>query len=224
MVRTSKQQHRYAFTMIELIFAIVVIAISVMSLPMMTRVTTQGIENNLVQEAIFASVSEINMATTYIWDEHSLIDMDDLNATFNDLSRVINTDGGCIDTFTPDANGVSIIRRNGHIHRRCLDNLLTNVYAGTDYIDALETPEHDFNATFEGGGSSQSAYKQEYESSLVVNYCGDGTCDKTFGTTANDQNIKEIVVTVRNDQDEDVTLLRAYSANIGELAYAWRPL
>jgi prepilin-type N-terminal cleavage/methylation domain-containing protein len=57
--------HRLAFTMIELIFAIVIIAISVMSLPMMTQVTSAGIERNLVQEAIFASVAEINLATTY---------------------------------------------------------------------------------------------------------------------------------------------------------------
>ncbi|WP_366755894.1 type II secretion system protein [Sulfurimonas sp.] len=57
--------HKYAFTLIELIFAIVIIGISVMSLPMLTQVTSSAIEKNLVQEAIFASVAEINLATTY---------------------------------------------------------------------------------------------------------------------------------------------------------------
>lgn len=218
MVRSSKKQNRLAFTMIELIFAIVVVAISIMSLPMMTRVTTQGIENNLVQEAIFASVSEINMATTYIWDENSLIDMNDTSATFNDLSRVIDIDG----TQCTNIIG-TIIRRPGHIHRRCLDNVSTRVYAGTDYQDSLETPEHDFNAIFEGGGSSQAAYKQEYQSKLTV--------IRTPVLWFNDPNMKEITVEVQEDIDGDgvadgetLTILRAYSANIGEVAYAWRTL
>ena len=53
MVRTSSTSKRFGFTMIELIFAIVIIAISVMSLPMMTQVTNKGLEESLVQEAIF---------------------------------------------------------------------------------------------------------------------------------------------------------------------------
>lgn len=45
------------FTMIELIFAIVVIAISVMSLPTMIQATSSGVEKNLeAQEAIFKAV------------------------------------------------------------------------------------------------------------------------------------------------------------------------
>ncbi len=45
---------RYAFTMIELIFAIVIIAIAVLSLPMMTDVTTSGSADTMkVEEAVF---------------------------------------------------------------------------------------------------------------------------------------------------------------------------
>lgn len=220
MVRTSKKLHRHAFTLIELIFAIVVIAISVMSLPMMTRVTTAGMESNLVQEAIFASVAEINMATTYIWDENSLIDEDDVNATLDSLSRVIDVDGTECPNITLDPlTGVNILRRNGHVNRRCIDNADTRVYAGADYQDALETPEHDnFLPAFEGAGSSDTAYKEAYESRLEVNYETD--IEMQFGTTNDDPNIKELVVTIRNEDQETVTVLRTYSANIGEVAYA----
>lgn len=48
---------RGAFSMIELIFAIVVIAISALSLPMMTQTTSTGVFKNLeTQEAIFKAV------------------------------------------------------------------------------------------------------------------------------------------------------------------------
>lgn len=46
-----------AFTMIELIFAIIVIAISVVSLPTMIQATSSGVEKNLeAQEAIFKAI------------------------------------------------------------------------------------------------------------------------------------------------------------------------
>jgi len=53
-----------AFTMIELVFAIVIIAIGVISLPMMTQVTTQTTANNLqYDEAIFEAYVKAVEAT-----------------------------------------------------------------------------------------------------------------------------------------------------------------
>lgn len=224
MVKIRHRLHRSAFTMIELIFAIVIIAVSVMSLPMVNQVTSSGIERNLVQEAIFASVAEINMATTYIWDENSLIDADDVNATGEDLSRVINIDGSCAPTGEVE-NGIAVLRRNGHVNRRCLDNNLTVRYADTDYLDALEAAEHPFEPIFTAG-TGASGYKQEYDSLLNIENCDSGNCIK-FGLEANNINLKEITVTIREKDDatnETVTLLRAYSANIGEVAYESEPL
>jgi len=77
-----------AFTFIELIFAIVIIAISVVSLPTMTSSLSRGIESNLVQEAIFAASTELNQAISSNWDERSL---EDGNSS---LGRVVD-DGTC---------------------------------------------------------------------------------------------------------------------------------
>jgi len=45
---------RYAFSMIELIFAIVIVAITVLSLPMLSEVSTKSSTNNLkASEAVF---------------------------------------------------------------------------------------------------------------------------------------------------------------------------
>ncbi|WP_366755893.1 hypothetical protein [Sulfurimonas sp.] len=68
-----------------------------------------------------------------------------------------------------------------------------------------------------------SGYKQEYDSLLEVENCDSGNCIK-FGEENNNTNIniKEITVTIREKDDATnttVTLLRAYSANIGEIAY-----
>jgi len=50
------KSHR-GFTLIELIFAIVIIAISVVSLPTMIQVTSSGVEKNIeTQEAIFKAI------------------------------------------------------------------------------------------------------------------------------------------------------------------------
>lgn len=48
---------RTAFTMIELLFAIVIIAFSVLAIPMISQVTSKGLESTIeAQEAIFKAV------------------------------------------------------------------------------------------------------------------------------------------------------------------------
>jgi len=80
---------RAAFTLIELIFAIVIIAISVISLPMMSQTVAKGIDANIVQEAIFAAATELNEAVTAHWDEASM----EVNTTTS-FAKVINP-GDC---------------------------------------------------------------------------------------------------------------------------------
>ncbi len=218
MVKTSHTSQRFAFTMIELIFAIVIIAISIMSLPMMTQVTSSAMEKNLVQEAIFASVAEINLATTYVWDENSLIDANDSSTAENDLSRVLNLTATCIPTGIT-VRGVEIIKKTGHVNRRCINNNLTARYTGTDYLYALEASKHPSSTIYIGDSTSSEGYKQNYNSVLDVENCDSANCID-FGLEANNIDLKEITVTVQNDNNETVTLLRTYSANIGEVAYA----
>ncbi|MDA3909293.1 MAG: prepilin-type N-terminal cleavage/methylation domain-containing protein [Sulfurimonas sp.] len=211
--------HRSAFTMIELIFAIVIIAVSVMSLPMMTQVTSSAIEGNLVQEAIFASVAEINMATTYVWDENSLIDDNESSTVDNDLSSVLNLTANCNGTGI-FIGIVEILRKPGHINRRCIDNPLTARYANFDFIDSLEAAQHAFSPIYIG--TEAAGYKKEYDSQLVVTNCDTGNC-VDFGLDANNTDLKEITVTIREKDDatnKTITLIRTYSANIGEVAYA----
>ena len=61
---------RFGFSMIELIFAIVIVAVAVMSLPMMTQVTSKGSERNLkADEAIFEAYVKAVETTDQTFDE-----------------------------------------------------------------------------------------------------------------------------------------------------------
>lgn len=222
MVKANKMRRRFAFTMIELIFAIVIIAISVMSLPMITQATSNSIDKNLVQEAMFAAVAEINIATAYTWDENSSAD----NAS-DELTRVINNSSNeCKDTGIVEL-GDTIKRRDGHMKRRCLNdlNISFSTMLPANCEESVDSNEHNWVVNVEGSVANASAtgYKREYASKLDVERCDSGNCID-FGDV-NSTNIKEITVTVRTtDNNETVTILRTYTANIGEVAYVKRDL
>lgn len=61
---------RPAIAMIELIFAIVIIGITLLSAPMIIGQSVQSINTNLQQESIAAAASHINLILTHHWDEN----------------------------------------------------------------------------------------------------------------------------------------------------------
>lgn len=199
-----------AFTLIELIFAIVVIAISVMSLPMMIQTTSKGIESNIVQEAIFATGAILNESTTYYWDSHS---MDDALTTSNGYSRVVNT-GGCLGGGVP-------YQRVGHINRQCLDDNTTTPNA-IGNSTSIEWAEHIYNnIKILTATAGTATYKDEYSATVAVKSCSvAGTCVQFGdGTSASNNNLKEIDIDITPTGSAKVLVkLRAYVANIGEVA------
>ncbi len=225
MVRESSSK-RYAFTLIELIFAIVVIAISIMSLPMMTRVTAKGMQNNLLQEAIFASAAELSRATTFVWDDASLLDAIP-TISIDELSRVINVNAvnDCTDSGSTDSLGNAIWKRPGHISRRCLNNPAPEPSTGNSN-SLHQAADTNFKSPYErrdtnsAGIFDKSGYKVNYESKVTVKRCGGTTC-----VDFNDLNMKEIEVIIKQKLEDGTysevkTRLRTYSANIGEVTYA----
>lgn len=197
---------RSAFTLIELIFAIVIIAISVVSLPMMSQVVAKGVDENLLQEAIFAAATELNEAVTSHWDENSLEP-----TMLDSFARVIET-GDCLDDVNSSRNRL----RPGHIsqplHRRCLDSSVTSPdddNTATNVIDLNNMAHVDTPLFINSGGDT--GYKESYTSTIAVSR------PATFGGASNNH-IKVITSTV-SDSDGTIALLRTYSANIGEVDY-----
>ena len=206
---------RSAFTLIELIFAIVVIAITVVSLPMMSQVTATGIDENIVQEAIFAAATELNEATTHHWDESSFDD----NAS-NIYSRVVTTALG----GAKGCNAVTRLRPghiNQELHRRCTEDNTTVSNATADanissFNDVAHSGSNDY--LFSDTVTDATGYKRVYTSSLSIS-----SNPISFGSLANSSDIKKLEVIV-SDPDGVVTKLSAYSANIGEIDYYKRTM
>lgn len=198
-----------AFTLIELIFAIVVIAITVISLPMMNQAISKGIDTNLIQEAIFAAATELNEVTTTQWDEASI---DENTSSF--ISQVINLDGSCENNNSKERYRL----KPGHIleplHRKCLNDLgqgeLDSNTSAT--IDAVEDKAHGYKEIFLNLTPGQEGYKQKYKSSLVVSY------DPIFDGAVR-PNMKKVTITIKDENNNTVTSLFTYVANIGGIDY-----
>jgi len=212
VVKGSKHFAREAFTLIELIFAIVVISIAVVSLPMMIQVNNKGIENSMVQEAIFAASAELMNASAGYWDANSMFDNN-----VSHLSRVIDIGSDCNN----DNNSTRFRLRPGHIaqpfHRRCVDGNITDVAPA----NALSNVFVNLNNADDGGVSKimftesvteAQGYKKTYSSEVSVSQ------------DATDANIKHININVTDSNGKLVTVLKMQSANIGEIDYYKRTL
>lgn len=204
----NKHRNKTAFTLIELIFAIVIISITVASVPIMTNAIGKGVENNLVQETIFGASAQLNQVLSYRWDENSIDESVDVNAT--GLAQVI---GVC--------NNQRL--RPGHIfqtlHRRCLDDNTTGVSAIGSDVEAQEDDVDDFhndNGNLFLGTNSADAYKQAYTYQIAVSY---SDYNGTLGVT---NEAKEVVISVIDEDEDIISQLNAYTFNIGEVDYYHR--
>lgn len=210
MVKRAKQTNRRAFTLIELVFAIVVISIAVVTLPMMIQVNNKGIEDSMVQEAIFAASAELMGASAGYWDANSMAD----NAVSH-LSRVI--DIGVIPCNN-DNNDTRFRLRPGHIaqplHRRCLDSNTTIASNASGGLYSLDDADDGITSKvmFTDNVTEEEGYKQTYRSLVSVNQ------------DAANPNIKHVNINVTDSNGNLVTILRMQSANIGEIDYYKRML
>lgn len=199
---------RTAFTLIELIFAIVVISAAVITLPVMIQITSRSIENNIVQEAIFAASAELMGATSYYWDANSMAD-----SNVSRLSRVIDLDGDCDNNTSNPRYRL----RPGHIaqpyHRRCLDatSPTSRGDAPSSVFPNTDNAVHGSDTIFTDTTQNAAGYKESYKSIVSVSYVNQ--------TGAADANIKKITVRVTDSDDNNITVLNTYSANVGEIDY-----
>jgi len=154
----------HAFTLIELIFAIVIVAISVLSLPMMSQESSRSIENSILQEAIFAASTELMGASSGYWDLNS---MEDNNVSH--LSRVIDVIGDCDNNNTSDRFRL----RPGHIqqplHRRCVVSASGDVNNTADatFVN-LNNAVHGNVNMFTDATTDATGYKETYQSNVTV--------------------------------------------------------
>lgn len=200
----KRKLNRLAFTLIEVLFAIMIMGITMVSVPVIMNSNAKGFDATIIQEAIFAASAELNQVLALSWDENSI---ENNNTT---ATRVINP-GDC-------NNDTKL--RPGHInqplHRRCLDNNATTPSGlgsdggDLDDIDDINRTKKDM---FLNDSTTSTGYKHAYQSEFSIAYGDIGDVNATS------QNAKLIVITVRDDQNTIVTVLRSYTLNIGEVDF-----
>lgn len=237
-----KQMHnRKAIAMIELIFAIVIMGIVLMSAPMLISTAYKSGYVALQQESIAAASSEIGMILTHHWDERD---------TDENLSAPILITGGDDDlnesislvdgNLTGVRGGTSIFSKRNFL--TSVGGRLTATSPGTsnftaegdfDDIDdftTLSSGLHDEESTTTSEGDIIDKNIELNTTVAYINdtptagtYAGDGnSITLPFSTTAvttNTTNIKmvEVILTTTNTEIElqKKIILKAFSCNIG---------
>ena len=217
---------RYAFTMIELIFAIVLISVVVLTIPTMIAVNNKALEGNAAQEAIFLVSAVLSESTTLIWDNNSLGG----SATDVVLSKILdtNTTGAAIYD-RPDLN--TTIRVGGldqDLHRRFNDA----------EIHPAQTTKIIISQPLTNSVAAIGGYKNQYTIVATREYAADaphaGSAADPFvftvpngviGAASIVTNVKMTQVEINATIDGTnavIARLRAYTCNIGETDYAKR--
>lgn len=196
---------RFAFTMIELIFAIVIISIVALSLPMMSQVINISNERNLVQEAILVASGDMFKTISGKFDENSKPDNSDIN-----YEKILYTDAEDND------GNISKGQRAGNINILFHDNNATR----TSFLfeEGTEGNEDDIDDYAISNGDavtmtgSAAGYKQFYKKDITVT--------QLSFNNASDTNSKKIEITIKDQNDTSKILVKmhTYTFNTGSVS------
>jgi hypothetical protein len=213
--------------MIEMIFAIVIIGITVAGVSQIMTRSGGTVEGALSQEAVFLASMESAKIFSHRWDPNSKDPSSELA-----YSKILDTNVTgykrvCIDTVTgarsqmpaggcTGADEIMSVLRLGGIaqdkHRR-FHSQITG--ASQAQPDGVSDGAVDVNITDEHG------YKRNYEVDLDSDYV---SLPFVTATTGGPTDIKMTVVSINDKDNNNVNLvrMRVYSYNIGEIDFAKR--
>jgi prepilin-type N-terminal cleavage/methylation domain-containing protein len=222
---------RKAVSLIELIIAIVVMGIAVMSLPLILTQTQSNNALALQQEAILSTKAKIGFISSYPWDQNS---WDGTGGIF----RVLDTSAS---PSADNAFATADIRRIGHIQtdkrRRLWDvghaNRAPNneVTAAPNEDDIDDFDSHDDNITIADPTQMDYIFELTMTPEIVYlrdslsanNYLNSRTIQFDFNAintetnTSRPTNIKMITVRTVSQVGNDVNVsLRSFASNIGQ--------
>ena len=242
VIMFQTQVKRPAIAMIELIFAIVIMGIVLMSAPMLISTASKSGYVAIQQEGINEAATKVNMIMGYQWDER--------NTDERYLAPILRVTSGNSDLNAPDVNAS---RRRGtpnesyrsFVRSDSIDDLNASLLStfGDTPLDTGDIGEDDMD-DFDGGSTlnfietSVSDYVEDNTTisiNTVIAYNSDMLTPNTAAynqssitydpfiavtTPATDTtNIKSITVTLTSssglDELDKTIILRAFSCNIG---------
>jgi len=224
---------RAAFSLIELVFAIVIISISVMTVPLMLQQSAKSDNFAMMQESILAARTKMGNILSYPWDDASIEE----NTTIIRVLDVVNGDSELA------RNGNSL-RRKGHIQeskrRRLHDGNASVLTYPLGTVDTNITDWNDFddkNATVIASGTDTATDNFDYlDKNLSLGtkvYYIDDKIDYNQTTIAFDFNVstKASITNVNNSTNIKMIelevgslmytpfIFRTFSCNIGQTLY-----
>lgn len=237
---------RSAFTLIELIFAIVVMSIVMLSFPSIMQVDTDARERAFAQEAALAASAKMAQILTYQWDENST-DWNDLAENIQTSARLL--DGTNFSTTVFDRVAGTQLRQNGG-HRQFFAAARNPTQIGVNDstliigIDEqnLSFGEHSgFDDPTNYAITTGYGYKRNYQMAVDILRIDDaasrgGVADVSYNLNAltgddgfvfgqneptgipaaGNTNLRAVVVSIQDENGRLLTRLFSYAANIGE--------
>lgn len=229
---------RPAIAMIELIFAIVIMGIVLMSAPTLISSASKSVYVTIIQEAINEAASHANLIMGYHWDENTADELYldpilSVTSGSSDLDADVNSSRR---KGTPQESYRSFVRSDGSVFG-----------ASTVFVDATDTEKDDVD-DFIGGailineqeaGLIDNIEQGTIDIDTTVSYSSDNVSGtggynqssityNPFSASGGTTNIKTITVTLTSSSDEDELdksiELRAFSCNIGGYKLAERDL
>ena len=232
-----------AIALIELIFAIVVIGITLLSVPNIIKTTTKASGNIVTQESISILASHLDMIMAQFWDENST------NPKYNNPILKVEQENSSLSEAN-DSNGYSLGRRIGSAvstTRRYATDIngtkltatkVTNLGKDNNETDADDIDDFDNTDSYLVDRNSTSSQLGDYKDRTVqvttkIKYISDDPTsaglsynsnsidfDDPFSTSKvsslKSTNIKTISVTLNTNNTNNKTIvLRAFSCNIG---------
>lgn len=226
---------RPAIAMIELIFAIVIMGIVMMSAPMLISTASSSAPVVLQQEGINQAVSRITMILTYPWDEGDTND-----SCIPPVLRVTNGDSE-LEPITNLSIQFSVrpgvpLATNSRKFNSCETHLNASATLGADGSDLDDIDDFNNNIGLSEIQDAGGRYigKGSVNINTSITY-GSDSADYTTSTitftpldgiaTSNIKNIDVTVSAFSSDADLNSSItMHAFSCNIGGIAYERRQL
>lgn len=204
---------RYAMAMIELIFTIVIIAISVMSIPSMMNIADSMSKGMMIDEDVLKRMSaEITKIYSARWDENSTAPFGPLQSTTVELN--------C-------SRGGGLYRINPNTTRECLLNASSSsIEVNNGDINLSRGIEQLHGASYEVEIDSNNnytiplSYDVSYVDSSMGALNGNGIATATWKLGSGDNSVanthlKRVVVTSQSDDSDTHIILTFFKSNTG---------
>lgn len=222
---------RPAIAMIELIFAIVIMGIILMSAPMLISTASKGGYVAIQQEAINEAASQLNMILGYHWDENDADEryLDHILIATGGDAELNEYDNTARRLGTPPESYRTFVRADGVRSNTSTLGKDTNETQDDEFDDMDDFTGTTTSLVLVPEGTLVTDYIETttIDISRTVSYISDDTAynasNMTYNydplTPSNNTNIKSITVTLSSssglDELEKEITLHAFSCNIG---------